>query len=489
MSAPVTRAHRRKRTILILSFLLVVLVAGGVAAQSVASSEDGEGAQDSLLGIEASQIVDIMWTTDGEESHITYEDNAWCDPDSPDDALDQTAAAQIAQAFADATTSRTIDAESKTDEMGLDEPTATATIALDDGTERTVTIGAVSQNTAYYATVDDGDIHLIDVGLPQALESTLGDLYEKEVAPQASDVDSLTVSSDDGTFTLTYYENGSTALSYTDRYTYFGDGGDGQRALDTNEAASLVDLVNEVSWRSCVDPSTDDAASYGLDDPTLTATLAYTEEVTTETGETDEDGNAVTETSEENRTYTLVVGSKAADGSYYAQPEGSTAVYTLSAETVESLLEASCESLEPDDVCLADWDAVESVEFAYDGTSRTISIEREEVTDDEGNTSVEETYYVDGEEFAGDSAEDALDAIDALTSEGEIDDGDESAGNSMLSITIRQASEAYPTVTLEFTEYDNSFYLVTFDDGAHVDERLLVNKNDIEDLKEQVTDL
>lgn len=481
---PSTRAQSRKRTILILSFLLVVLVAGGVALQGVASSEDGEESQASFLDVEASQIVDVVWETGGEESHIAYSDDEWHDPDNPDDALDQTAAAQIAQAFADATTSRTIDADQETDEMGLDSPTATATITLDDDTTHTVTVGAVSQNTAYYATADDGDIELIDVSLPQALETSLNDLYETEEAPQATDVDSLTIEHDGDEFALTYYENGSTTLSYTDRYTWFGDEGDGEQALDADEAASLVILVNEVSWSSCVDPSADDLSAYGFDDPTLTATLAYTEEVTTETDETDDDGNAVTETSEEDRTFTLVVGAQADDGSYYAQPEGSDAVYRISNDTVESLLEADCDALAPTDVCLIDWDSVDSVEFSYDDTTRTISIEREDVEDDEGNTSVEETYYVDGEEFSGDSAEAVLDAIDALTSEGEADGG-ESAGNSMLSITIHQSSEAFPTVTLEFTEYDNSFYLASLDGDA----RLLVNKNDIEDLKERVADL
>lgn len=53
-----------------------------------------------------------------------------------------------------------------------------------------------------------------------------------------------------------------------------------------------------------------------------------------------------------------------AEGSYYAQPEGSGKVYTLAASTVETLLGASPEALRPDDVVLMDWDSVTSVDLS-----------------------------------------------------------------------------------------------------------------------------
>lgn len=511
-TAPTTGGHQLRMTVLFV-IMLAALVAVGFLFRELFAEDPTVAEAQTLLDVSADEVVGLAWTSGDQTVELELSNDTWKDAGEPDAELDQSDVEDIVAAIAGLEVERTVAAEDVTSEMGRDDPTAQATLELSDGTAIEVTLGAstadgsgsyvwVERSDASGDAVDGsgegadgsdgaadgsdggaGDAYIVDGTLASAFALTVADLYEQEEGPQVetSDVDSLALTRSDGTLTLNHRPEGSDT-SYTDDYTWFADDGNGEQAADSTSAQTLVGLVNDVAWASCVDATYEeaDAATYGFDVPTLTATLTYTVEEDEEAGE-DSDGaedvdadDATEEDAAAQQTYVLVVGAQAEDGSYYAQPQGSDRVYTLSSSTVEKLLAATAVDLAPDDVILMDWDTVDSIDVTYAGQTRTIVISR--ATDDGGEE--ETTYTVDGVEVLPREIENLTDALDALEAEGEATDSLPEGSAAEISFTFHRSTETYADMTLSLIPYDNSFYLVSFNGQ----ERLLINKNDVADL-------
>ena len=230
--------------------------------------------------------------------------------------------------------------------------------------------------------------------------------------------------------------------------------------------------------------STLESVDYGLDEPTLVATLDYVTQTTENVGDTNDDGYDDYETVETPGTFVLVVGDKVDGASaYYAQPRGSSKVYTVWAASVEDLLDVALEALRPDDVLLMEWTTVDSIDVTADGATKIIGLEHEQTETDEdggGELDVETTYTVDGAEADAGDVEALLGALDALASEG-VDDTAE-PGEAEVTLVFRRNTDTFSEMTFALSRYDNSFYLLSFDGAS----RLLINRQDVEELRELI---
>lgn len=485
-------ARRHLATLLVLA-ALVAAAGAACAVLPVLFAEDGDEEPTALLEIEASDIEAISWSGDGGSGSIRRADSegSWAVPDDGAAELDGDRCEALATALASAGVERTIDADEITEEMGLDDPDATVDITTTDGAQIHLTLSdPTGEGSTCYARLGDSDAdgaYLLTVGtLAQTFDISLNDLYAEESGPASTGVVSLTVERPSGTLTLSHYEGGNEELSYTDEYTWFAADGDGTPvAVDESDASELVDIVNDVAWETCVDATYDGTTDYGLDTPALTATLSYVTTTFENAGDTDGDGADDYESVDTPGSFSLVVGDQAPDGDYYAQPQGSSKVYILSADDVEALLDAGVDDMLPDDVCLIDWDTVESVEISVGGQTTTIELVRDAGASDEtSDGSRASSYLVNGSEADADAVEDALDALDGLASEGEAT-GEPAEGAPEVTVVFHRDAQAFQTVTLTLTRYDTSFYLAGLD-GA---ERLLVNRNDVAELEELVSAL
>ena len=545
--------RRNAATLAALAVLLVVATTAYALLPGLFAEDDETVEAVSLIGATAEQIEAIEWEgTAGsgsiqraasdaggaDDASVSAEDGSADPSDSADSegasswvvagdtegiGLDGDLCDALASALADATVSRTIPAEDVTADMGLDDPDVTVEVTLEDGSTLSLALNDPTDggSTCYARTTtdDDSDAYVLSGSLAQTFAIAIGDLYATEASPSAYDIVDVTVESAEGTLSLTYREGGDDTLSYTSQYEWFAawDGGT-PVAASASAATAFADIVNYVSWESRVDPAYDGTVDYGLDAPTLTATLNYTKSTSENMGDTDGDGDDDYETVTTPGTFILVVGSQAEDGSYYAQPMGSTKVYTVSADDVAELLETRVEDLLPNDVCLMDWDTVESVDITVDGTTTSIELVRDDSssedaesesddggTSDDGDTSDggtdsdaasdgddadtddahADSYLVNGEEADGDAVESLLDAIDALTSEDSTEGGASEGASAEVTLVFHRNTESFTTVTLSFTRYSTSFYLADLDGDA----RLLVNKNDVAHLKDLVSEL
>ena len=472
----------RGRMIVALLAVFAVLSCAYVAIPLVFSDEETDE-QESLLGISQEDIVGVSWQYNGQTTEVEFVDGSWSIPESEAE-IDQDSVESIAQTASSAVVERRISADSQTDGMGLDAPAIQANLTLSDGSTVSFSVGSTDDagDTVYVKTSLSDDIVMASAGLLSAFSTDVTHLYVMEEVPNASQVDRLSVSYGGKSLTLAYHEGGSDA-SYSSDYEWFIEEDGSTRAADEDAAAVVTEVVNGLTWESCIDPACDDASSYGLDDPDLVATMEYTTQASVQTGETDEDGDPVYETQEEQGSFTLEVGDMAEDGTYYARPQGSTAVYTIDSGDVQTLIDAVQEGdyFATDDVCLMDWDTVDSIEISYGGQTETLEFVRESVDGDDVDESTDTSYRIGGEDADAAAVESMLDAVTGMSAEGEATGSPEEEGFE-LSLTFRRNTDTFSEMTLGFTKYNNSFYLVSFNE----EERLLVNRNDVAELEEMI---
>ncbi len=484
---------KRRNTVAALLALFAALLVAYFAVSMLSGSDSESTDEDTetlLLGISASEVEAVEWTYSSETYAMVLENEAWVSQDGI--ALDQSSATELVSTAAEAVAVRVIDEADISDDMGLASPPITVTLTLTSGDVATFSVGGLTSDATYCYVQVEGitDAYVSYSTLLTSFCLSIDDLYAADAGPAALDIVSFTVESDEGTSTLVYLEDGSDA-SYSSSYTWFmaldGNASNTEAsnlvALDTSKAETAVDLVNDESFTSVVKAAgveEEDDADYGFANPTLTATLNYTTSTLYETGEVDDDGNTLYDTRVEDGEFILVVGAQTETGTYYAYVEGSDAVYTLSAGTVVSLQELSADSLQPDDVCLMDWDTVDSLCIESGSNKVTINFIYTTEEDDDGEETLSVSYEIDGEEASAESVEAFLDAIDALAAESEGSLSGAAGTDSALSITFYRNTSSFTEMTLSFIKYDNSFYLVSFNDSA----RLLVNRNDVSELIE-----
>lgn len=111
-----------------------------------------------------------------------------------------------------------------------------------------------------------------------------------------------------------------------------------------------------------------------------------------------------------------------------------------------------------------------------DGTEYNLKKETEETTDEEGNTSAQYVYQLDGETV---EVTDTLDALQSLTASGRAD-GASASGDAVLSLVFHQDVENFSEVRLAFYSYDSKSYLVSLNGEAC----LLVSQDDLNSILE-----
>lgn len=293
-----------------------------------------------------------------------------------------------------------------------------------------------------------------------------------------SDLVSFTVETASGTLDIEYFED--SGLAYTDRYTWFSLADGEYTALDNELTEDLVSLVTGLSWGECVDYDADvkDLGDYGLDTPSVTVSVSYIETTEVETNETDEDGEPVYETREEEKTFNLELGSYSADGGCYARIAGSEMIYLIDAGVCDSLLYADTASLLPEDVILLDWDKTTGFDIELGGETYSVDMELAEETDEEGSTLYDYAFSLDGEEA---DFTDVLQQLEALSSTGSAE-GVSTALGEEIAFTFHRDSENFAEVELVIYGYDSASCIAVLNGGS----ALFVPREDVQAIVDTV---
>ena len=473
---------KRNKKLGLLLLALVVVCAAAFAA--VRLSPDEEAAEDTsftLLALEAEDITQLSWDYDGESLTFAYDGEAgWSYPADPAFPLDSALLESMADTLGGVTAYRTIEGVDDLSQYGLDEPEVSVAVTT-QSEDYTLAIGdETAMGGQRYASTGDGSVYLVDSSLLDAFSYGLYAFVAEEDIPAMNDLTAFTVESGSRDLNLVYLED--SGLAYSGHYVWFQQDGEHYITLDTELTESFIENITLLSWSQCVNYHADEEAlaEYGLDDPAAVVTVDYVETTQEDSGLTDEDDHPIYDTLESNYTFVLEIGNY--DGEYcYARIAGSDMVYYIDASVADAMVYLSLDSLLPDDVLLLDGDTVESVDITLDGETYHVERMVEETTDEDGNTTQETIWTLDGTEidFQG-----VFSDLAALTSTGS-QDGLTPERSAEISFIFHRNTSDYQTIELTFYQYDSTSCLVSLNGET----RLFVDREDIVSIVEEVNTL
>lgn len=328
---------RGKKLILLLAVLVVLTAAVLIVLRldlEGTDAEEEENAGVSVFTLDPEAVTELTWTYEDETLTFAKSDSGWTYAEDSAFPLEESYLTAILTVLSDVTAGKTIASPEDPAQYGLEEPACTVTVTADTETE--LRIGnETGIGGERYLSVGDGNVYLVDEGILDSFAYGLLDLVAKESIPNMTNVTSLEVVSEVQSYTLSYEAANTEENSEDDseeKVPVWFWNGDSELPLDTTLAEALVQAVTGMSWGACVDyAAADSLADYGLDAPTLTVTVNYTETADGETG----------------ASFVLEIGDYA-DGSCYARIAGSELVYWIDGSIGDSLMSVTYEDLCPE---------------------------------------------------------------------------------------------------------------------------------------------
>lgn len=469
---------KRERKLMILSGVLVVCVVGAVVVSRIDFEEKMTGTETTIVDVDSADITYLAWNYEDDQMAFTREDGEWTYETDAKMSVDQELLDEIAENLSDITSDKMVEEVQSLSVYGLSDPAYNITIKTEDDTwEIAVGDETFSDGEVYISNGDDY-VYLTDSGLVDDISYSLLDCVQKEEIPEMESISRVKIENEN-TLNIVYKENAG--YCYSDAYTYYLKDGDTYTNLDNTETEDIFTTLSDFSWEECVDFYADDPElnSYGLKDPD--AVVAVTYQPVAEEEDSDDSDESTEETddesSEKNQKFEYQVGT--ADDKYYAKLTDSDIVYTISEDVYNAAVNASYDSLKPDEVILLDWDTVDSIEIELDGNVYTVDVEKD--GDEEYQCTLSDVEIEFGE---------VLDQIlDISIAE---DSGDEenvpeeepslSNNKSELKLTFHRNTDEYKTVELEFYQYDGS-YCISVLNGEEMN---YTDRSPVVDLKEEI---
>lgn len=435
------------------------------------SQSDTADENQAIVSLDKDSIKSIYFKNqDYEMTLVLNSKGVWEDKNDPDFPVNQTYAGNMQSAFTDITPT-TILTEGIDDlsAFGLDKPVITATAATEDGTETTLTMGNETPlGSEYYAMLKGkNEVYVIGTSIYNYFRYNKEDMTTVDKLPSitAENVTKLAVTAKDGKDFEVDYEPDS-AYDYSGFSDYIMHKPYAVPiAADSDSLTTLFGNYAALSFSSCVDYNAADLSKYGLDDPAYTVDIEYYEEESkdssTDTSSDSTDSTDTQQTTKVSKSLTLLIGGTNENGDYYAKTSDSNAVNVLSKSTVDTITGIDAYSNTYKYVNLINIDGVDSVDISAEGTTHTLSIERETKTED-GQETTTATYYVDKKSVEEDAFKKFYQVLIASKTEREIPEADMEKGKNetpVMTITYHLNTTDTPFV-VEFKPYDDSYYIV-----------------------------
>ena len=439
--------------VLILIVLLVLYFVIDLQQKKADQEAETEETEESSLPVSVTNDEIAKVTVKNGDVTMTYtkNDDTWTYEEDSDFPLDESAVDTKMSKLTSLTVDRVLESPEDLSEYGLVEPKQEVTVLKTDGTAFTLYIGNQnSSNNDFYVKVDDGtDVYTMPASSVNVFDMQPYDVAKADTFPtlESTNIRNIKVEKEDGTVEFSSDENGTS-------WTVKDQDGNEEEA-GTTAASDLTTAVSSLSYKDFVDYKGDDLARYGLDKPAETVTVvseeteAATESETaeetvseaeavsgTETAESENGSEettteAVSETateavSEEEMTEaatgtetateavteaetepeseteteepktievttTLLIGNTNDDGDYYVKLADHDGVYTMAESTLEKLLNVDVldyVSLYLNDVPMTN---MKSLEVTYQGETKTLTVESEEVPVETEASTEEET--------------------------------------------------------------------------------------------------
>ena len=413
---------KRQKNLLILLGVLAGLCAVILLVTGVQKHIDKITTVDkNIVDLDTDSVTRISWTSGGKT--LTYEktDDVWQQSDDAAFPVDQEKLQELLQRFAPLNAGFEIDDVQDYGQYGLDSPEVTVTLTTADG-DTVVKFGSYStMDSKRYVTLGDGAVYLISDDVAGELSTDRDEYLRADSVPTYDTITGITATGET-TFTAQYLPD-ATPL-YTDTYDYYAVDGDSYTALSTQKIKNFVsDMAalptdDYATYRA----SQENLADYGMDTPTVTYTVQYTQDKT--------DGS-----------FTLALGKKG--DACYARMNDSEIIFKLTEEEYNDLTATDADALRPDEALSLDWDAVKSMAFTVDGTTYTVEHKGDNFT-------------INGDEVDFDAVKQAVDGLKISEYNRETTDKKQE-----LAFTVTLDNKEHPELTVTIQQYDGENCLVT----------------------------
>lgn len=413
---------KRQKNLLILLGVLAGLCAVILLVTGVQKHIDKITTVDKdIVDLDTDSVTKISWTSGGKT--LTYEktDDVWQQSDDAAFPVDQEKLQELLQRFAPLNAGFEISDVQDYGQYGLDSPEVTVTLTTADG-DTVVKFGSYStMDSKRYVTLGDGAVYLISDDVAGEL-STDRDEYLSADSVPAYDTITVITATGETTFTAQYLPD-ATPL-YTDTYDYYAVDGDSYTALSTQK---IKDFLSDMAALPTDDYATyrasqENLADYGMDTPTVTYTVQYTQDKT--------DGS-----------FTLALGKKG--DACYARMNDSEIIFKLTEEEYDDLTATDADALRPDEALSLDWDAVKSMAFTVDGATYTVEHKGD-------------TFTINGDEVDFDAVKQAVDGLKISEYNRETTDKKQE-----IAFTVTLDNKEHPELTVTIQQYDGENCLVT----------------------------
>ena len=452
---------RMKKMLLLVAALVILLGCYMLANRKTETATvDEESGTFDLTAQTAQDLTAISWTKDETEFSFTRTDDTWYVTDNDAYPVAQDEVESLGEELIALKGSRKLENVTDLSIYGLSEPTFSVTATFSDGTTTVYNMGdATPFADGYYLSLDSdaATVYTVSDSLSDLFGQTMDDFTQTEDVPTAENVTRITVGS---ALDASLQEESSTINA--SQLWYAADGS----ALDGVD--DLITTFGSVEWASVVEAvATDDQLTeWQLDDENAIAVTLYGDESNAE----------------------ILFGTTDENGDYYARLPESGMVYTVSADTASTLVNASEESLLSLALIETEYADVQEAVFTagdlnYTYTAAEETEETAEATEeateettetaestDETTEETEETEVEEEQEDPNETLWSQVTAIQATEFSTEA-----ASGNVILTISVTTKSGISATFT--FAEYNADSYTVT--DGTRV---MLVNADAIDKL-------
>lgn len=459
---------RTKRLQILAGVLVVAAVAAFAVLHYQERQEEIANTDEVILSIDADSVTALSWSVDDAAYSFQNKDGDWSYDGDADFPVDPEEMEVLLSYFTEWGADFIIENPEDLAQYGLNDPTCEIEITSGEETQ-TILLGDYSTMDAQrYVSIGDGNVYLVASDPLSAFDVDLSAFIDNDDIPGFGDVDAIHFDGTDS-YDVVYqaYTEDSTA-TYDSEDVYFKKDGDDLAPLDTEKVEQYLSALSGMSQDTYVTykATDEDLATYGLDDPELSATITYTVTEENDDGEKEEstetfsfvlsrDAETKAAAAEESEETTDIDASndseEAAEDKVnaYVRIGDSPIIYEISESSYEALMACSYDDLRHDEVYSGDFSSITGFDVTLDGEN--YSITSEEDGDDR-------TFSYDGEEVTMSDVQSALEAVTATGFTSEAASGEEE-----LALTLHLDNENFPTLELVFNRMDGESCLVSMD--------------------------
>lgn len=456
------------------------------------TAETEEKEEETIVSVPEEDIKNITFQMDGQSVTWTKGETSWTMSQDENFPVDSDAMTQLVSELSSISVNRTLEDVNNLDDYGLEDPMNVIKIEKTDDSTEVITVGTKNPSTGdtYICVGDDKNtVYTVSNDLGDTFSCNIYDLAVSEDYPTitGTTIKKIQVDKIDNSYTVESDEDSSTGW-------YVEDNSGDKKEADATNAGTLQSTIAGLTYKGYYDYDCKDWSEYGLDKPKMTVRVDYTEQVTVETDESeneaestdsdDENGaETANDTDTESKTDTvdksmiLYVGSLSEDGNYYVRLGDSQEVHGMSQSSIDSLLNGknfdywklSVESIAIDDL--------KELDVTYGNQTYRLKrdVKEEESEEESEETKTVTTYFVNDEEADSDAFMKFYRNALNMVCQSRLEDY---STNNEPEIQLEYYGNDGSVVTVSYISRDSNFYTMVDSDGNYG----LVNKMNVKDL-------